>query len=87
MKLLLSLIKTQFILALKQGRRLLCCVYCDTCGLYPSQKIVQLGRNQDWFVIVLAAELSTDKYVVTKGQNTRGRSAIRPQNLPNRPEK
>ena len=46
-----SLIKTQFILALMQGRGLLCCVHCDTCGLYPSQKIVQLGRNQDWFVI------------------------------------
>ena len=53
-KLLLSLIKTQFVLALKQGRRLLCCVHCDTCGLYPSQKIVQLGRNQDWFVIVFS---------------------------------
>ena len=27
-KLLLSLIKIQFILALKQGKRLLCCVHC-----------------------------------------------------------
>ena len=40
-----------------QGRKLLCSVHCDTCGLYPSQKIVQLGRNQDWFVTVLASEL------------------------------
>ena len=31
---LLSLIRTQFILALTQGRRLLCCVHCDTCGFY-----------------------------------------------------
>ena len=37
-----------------EGRRLLCCVHCDTCGSYPSQKIVQLGRNQDWFVIVFS---------------------------------
>ena len=51
---LLSLIKTQFILALMQGRRLLCCVHCDTCGLYPSQKFDQLGRNLDWFVVVFS---------------------------------
>ena len=45
-----------------------CCVHSDTelvtCGLYPSQKIVQLGRNQDWFDIFSAAELSTDKHAV-----------------------
>ena len=65
MKLLPSLIKTQFILALKQGRSLLCCVHCDTCGLYPSQKIVQLGRTRIGSLLFLAAELSTDKYAVT----------------------
>ena len=42
-----------------------CVVYIVTCGLYPSQKIVQLERNQDWFVIMLEAELSADKYAVT----------------------
>ena len=62
---LLSLIKTQFILDLMQGRRLLCCIHCDTCGLYPSQRLFNLEGTRIGSLLFLAAELSTDKYAVT----------------------
>ena len=56
---LLSLIKTQLyykVYTCVDARKeigVLCSLHCDTCELYPSQKIVQLGRHQDWFVTLI----------------------------------
>ena len=64
MKLLLSLIKTQFILALKQGD--CCVVYIVTLVDYiPAKGLFNLEGTRIGSLLFLAAELSTDKYAVT----------------------
>ena len=64
-KLLLSLLKTQFKLALKQGRRLLRCVHCDLVDNVPAKRLFNLERTRIGSLLFLAVELSTDKYAVT----------------------